>query len=609
MSDQNEGSLLARIERLEREVAEIRRHLEQISRMITVKDARVSVQPPPTVHPSRPDLSKKIPTGAPSAPGVPIRLPPPAKKKRDISRELMRGEFWFNKIGIGLLLFAVVFLFKYSIDQGWLTPPVRVGCGLIVGIALLVMGILLYKKRRHFSQVLLGGGIAAFYITGFAAFQLYHLVSFALAMIFMTVITILAFFLSLKQGGAVLSIIGALGGLGTPFLLYTGSANLPGLVGYTCLILAGTSALYFLRAWRSLLWTSAIGGWIVFLTGIVSPVPRLPVSDCWFLQLGLIFGMLVFWALPLVREILLLKDPERWPRPSLTFLPESIARDITSIADQTVHLLSIITPIVTLILSRLLWTLSGTIWGLITIVGAIVYGIVSWRLKQHEVNKPLAYTHMLMALALLTIALCLMLKGDLLFFALAVEAFILHIISRQLSDRNLLICSHALFGALWLWLLYRLTILPAEEIAIFNSQALTELFVIVAGVVITRIFQSALERQAYQVIAHILLLGWFLREFSALANGQAYVTISWGLYGIVLLIAGLRLRQNQIRIAAMVTLIIVVAKLFLVDLTMLKAIWRILLFMGFGIIFLVISYYFQALWRGPSNESGESKET
>ncbi len=592
MNNQKEESLLSRIEQLEKEVAELKRQLEQINRTLTV-----------------PDLSKKIPPGPPSASGVPFRRPPPRKKSWDISKELLRGEFWFNKIGIGLLLFAVLFLFKYSIDQGWLTPPVRVACGLAVGIALLVFGIVLYKKRRHFGQVLLGGGVAAFYITGFAAFQLYNLVSFATAMVFMTVITLLAFFLSLKQGGAVLAIIGALGGLATPFLLYTGSGNLPGLIGYTCLVLTGASALYFLRGWRSLLWTSAIGGWIIFLTGIDLPGQRLSINDCWSLQIGLIFGVFMFWALPVVREVLSLKDPAHWPRPAITFLPESIVWEITSIVDMTVHLLSIMTPIVTLILSRLVWRLSGTIWGLITIGGAVVYGIVAWRLKMREESKPLAYTHMIMALALLTIALCLVFKGDLLFFALAVEAFVLHVISKHGADRGLLIYAHALYGVLGLWLLDRLAELPVEGIPVLNAQALTELFVIVTGVVISRIFQSAFARQAYQIAAHILLLGWFLREFSELPNGQAYVTISWGLYGIALLIVGLRLRQNQIRIGAMVTLLIVVAKLFLVDLAMLKAIWRILLFMGFGIIFLVISYYFQALWKGPSRAEGESKET
>ena len=37
-------------------------------------------------------------------------------------------------------------------------------------------------------------------------------------------------------------------------------------------------------------------------------------------------------------------------------------------------------------------------------------------------------------------------------------------------------------------------------------------------------------------------------------------------------------------------------KLFLVDLAVLAPVWRIMLFMGFGGLFLVLSYYFQDLW-------------
>jgi uncharacterized membrane protein len=56
-------------------------------------------------------------------------------------------------------------------------------------------------------------------------------------------------------------------------------------------------------------------------------------------------------------------------------------------------------------------------------------------------------------------------------------------------------------------------------------------------------------------------------------------------------------------IVGMGTLLLVVAKLLLVDLINLDAVWRILLFLGFGGVFLILSYYLQALWRASSRES------
>lgn len=83
-------------------------------------------------------------------------------------QRLRNGEWWFNKIGIGLLLFGAAFLFKFSIDQNWITPPVRVGIGLSLGALLVLLGLRVYGERRAFSQVLLGGGIGVFYISGYA---------------------------------------------------------------------------------------------------------------------------------------------------------------------------------------------------------------------------------------------------------------------------------------------------------------------------------------------------------------------------------------------------------------------------------------------------------
>ena len=263
---------------------------------------------------------------------------------------MRESEYWLNKIGIGLLLLGVAFLFKYSIDQGWITPAVRVGFGLAIGIILLAVGLRLHSSRRHFSQVLLGGCIATFYTCGFAAFQLFALVPHTAAMVFMVLVTVMAFSLSLRQNEAMLSVIGALGGLGTPFLLYTGAGNVPDLVAYTCLLLSGASAVYFFRGWRSLLWVCVVGGWLVFLTaldGISSDLGE-AITDQWTLQLGVIFGWLAFGVLPAIREAAWAAHPTRWPRPSFGLSEEILETAETHLLARHVHLVSVSTPLITL---------------------------------------------------------------------------------------------------------------------------------------------------------------------------------------------------------------------------------------------------------------------
>ena len=97
--------------------------------------------------------------------------------------------------------------------------------------------------------------------------------------------------------------------------------------------------------------------------------------------------------------------------------------------------------------------------------------------------------------------------------------------------------------------------------------------------------------------AHITLLLWFLREMSPLTNGQGLVSISWGIYTVVLFVIGLRQDIKVVTKTAMATLLVLIGKLFLVDLANLETLWRILLFLGFGGVLLLLSYFFKALWK------------
>ena len=96
---------------------------------------------------------------------------------------------------------------------------------------------------------------------------------------------------------------------------------------------------------------------------------------------------------------------------------------------------------------------------------------------------------------------------------------------------------------------------------------------------------------------HLGFLAWLARELLPFENGQGFVSVAWGVYGAILLIAGLRKNLLALRMVGLGTLMVVVAKLFMVDLARLETIWRVLLFVGFGGVFLLLSYYFPKLWK------------
>jgi uncharacterized membrane protein len=725
---QRNDPLDERMKRLERDVEEMRvelRHvLQRLDRVLAERGSRgpeaggAITTPLPAPKPAAPatgpeDVTAEKATVAPydsfetrgsySGSALERKVPMPFNLRN--LGDLRSGEWWLNKIGIGLLLLGVAFLYLLSVERGWITPPVRLGFGLAIGASLLVLGLRVYGDRRAFAQVLLGGAIGAFYITGFAAYQLYALASYPLAFAFMVAVTLLAYVFSLRQNEVPLSLIGALGGLGTPFLLYSDTVTLGGLVLYTCVILVGMAAIYFYKGWISLLTVSSAGGWLVFVVGYVGSFSFLmatpPLGDRWALQLGVTFVWLLFWLVPVVRELLY-----------------SSVRDLAP-----AQLYAVATPIITLGFTDAIWKLSSFDLSWITLSAAAVYALTAIALRSIRRSGQLSYTHALVALLLLTLSLVLMLDGNALLFTLAAEAAVLHYMARQLSDRIVSAGAHFLFFVAATWLAFRIVTGVFTELeftgpfdthlAGFNVPALVDFAVIalafgVSPVVVpgsavrvyrvlahtaalvwlarellhltdgdtwvlvswalyaaglhlltrrlqewetmvgahtlsaivalwlgTRLVGGADMRGSpatavfnlggisdlaiiallaltpltispywprgianiYRLAVHVAFLAWLWRELSILPGGDGWVTVAWGLYAVGLLIAGLRLDYASVIRGGMVTLFIVVGKLFLVDLAEVEAIWRVLLFLGFGGLFLTLSYYLRSLWK------------
>jgi hypothetical protein len=255
----------------------------------------------------------------------------------------------------------------------------------------------------------------------------------------------------------------------------------------------------------------------------------------------------------------------------------------------------------------MIWQLTDERWGWITLTLAAIYGITAWASRNWEAIRTLARVQALTALLFLTLAFVLLLDGNALLLTLAAEAAALHLLSRRLSDRALLVGGHFLFAVVGLWLVERLTdSVDAGALGIratFDTSAITDLAVLGAALAASSMLHPQAVILVYRICIHAAFLGWLWRELSVLPDGDAYVTVAWGLYTVALLVAGLLLARSRLVIVGMATLLLVVAKLLLVDLISLDAMWRILLFLGFGGIFLVLSYYLQALWRASSERA------
>jgi len=70
----------------------------------------------------------------------------------------------------------------------------------------------------------------------------------------------------------------------------------------------------------------------------------------------------------------------------------------------------------------------------------------------------------------------------------------------------------------------------------------------------------------------------------------------WMLYGAMLMIVGFRRRSSYVRWLALALLAITIAKVFFYDINELQRVYRILSFIGLGVVLLAISFAYQRKW-------------
>ncbi len=215
--------------------------------------------PPPPPAPQPEPIGSVTPTSSsspspavatPMTPPPPPPTPPPAPKKQRTSQEwewLIGGKL-LNRIAAVALVLGVSFFLKYAIDRNWISEWMQVGIGLAAGSALLIGASRMQKKGfQIFSQGLVGAGIAILYISVYASFNFYNLVSQPVAFAMMGAVTIVTFTQAFRYDSLAVSLLGWAGGFATPFLLSRGEANAAGLFGYIALLDAGLLAVIAVR--------------------------------------------------------------------------------------------------------------------------------------------------------------------------------------------------------------------------------------------------------------------------------------------------------------------------------------------------------------------------
>lgn len=218
-----------------------------------------------------------IPAPAPPRPAPPPPRPvsaPAAPPKAPFDWESLVGVQLFSWVAAVALVVAAVLFLRYSIDHGWLTPPLRMAIGLLTGIGLLVVCELKAARRYPVTaNALDGAAIAVLFSTFFAAHALWKLVPALPTFGLMALVTGAAVLLSVRRDSIFIALLGLVGGFATPALLSTGEDRPFGLFGYLLLLNAGLAWVAHRKKWPVLTVLCALltaiyqWGWVAkFLT-------------------------------------------------------------------------------------------------------------------------------------------------------------------------------------------------------------------------------------------------------------------------------------------------------------------------------------------------------
>ena len=230
------------------------RQLEDVTRRLDHLERRSAAAPFPTpqvvVPPPAVDSPPFVPL--PIVPPTPTADPPAplvnAPSELDLEERI--GGRWLQHAGLIVLLLGIAFFLRYAFEHDWLSPPVRVGLGIVGGVVMVWGGIRLAARYRNYGLLLSGGGIAVLYLSVYAGFNLYSLFGPQIAFGLLVAVTVAAAGLADRTGAQAIAIVAVCGGFAAPFLVGGGGDQQGRLFSYVALLIAATMYLAHRRSWR-----------------------------------------------------------------------------------------------------------------------------------------------------------------------------------------------------------------------------------------------------------------------------------------------------------------------------------------------------------------------
>jgi len=183
------------------------------------------------------------------------------KEDSKLSLENVIGTKWIGRVGMIAIIFGIAFFLKYSFDNKLIGETGRIILGIFCGSCFIGAGEYFQKKKNWptYGQILTGGGFSILYFSIYAAFAFYHLVSQFFAFVALIAITTTGITLSIRYSAISIAVIGILGGFLTPLILSTGENRPISLFSYIMMLDIGIMLVVYFKQWHSIGIASLIG--------------------------------------------------------------------------------------------------------------------------------------------------------------------------------------------------------------------------------------------------------------------------------------------------------------------------------------------------------------
>jgi uncharacterized membrane protein len=617
------AQLIRRIYALEQRLAQIEKGLSALNTAarsipqpetaeppVAVPHPPIPATPPVSVplpsQPTRPSLVSAplspTPTPAPVRDhgptfSSPLSIPTAARHDSDGNFEEVVAGRWLNYVGILALLFAVTFFLKYAFDNNWVGPRGRVGIGLLAGSILFPWSQhLLDRGYKYFSEGIAGLGAAVLYLSLWAGWHYYHIFSQDIAFMAMIVVTAVTLAVAVGRDSERIAFLALVGGVVTPMLVSTGENHEVALFTYLTILGAGVLGIAWVRDWKSLPPVQFLAT-LVYFWGWYSDFYR-PYELATTVIFATVFFIL-FAALPVVRSR---RDGELSGLEAAIVLVNSLAYLVA--------------------LRVMLWPENR--WALtVAVLALAAVHLAAERMLPEKRGTEVRLARILyagLALTFVTLAIPIRLDGNWITIAWAVQGAVLIWSGLRAQFAALRWAGLVLFAIVAGRL--ALISIPADTF-LLNARFATFAISVVCMALSCYFAATSDEELGEQesgafmltaIVANILALAAFSLEVwdafgrmpsLGIDRGHAQelaLSMLWLVWALGLLGAGFWKKSQAIRWQALVLLGVVIAKVFLFDLSFLEKFYRIVSFLLLGLALMLISFYYQRQLLGRKGD-------